>query len=1451
MEVINILADGMHSDNDENLQPQNTFRDSLNGTLVNMGGHKYAWTSVAGNTLSFSLPPHKANSAPFTIVGWKSTPGKLVVLSAAGSAANGPGEIGYVTFSNAGIGTYYPVYYHAELGFSTDYIFPFDGLIVKRENVNITRVYFTDNNKPFRAYNIIVEYLDPADPLILYDYYMALGDENGNSITADGIVRGPGETSGNLFQANNPGDLTWTSSGGGKLIKYTPIHNLDVAPKFAMGNIDFKQFNTDGSLTSGTYQYFYQLFTNDGTYSNFSFVTREILIAGTNNPAANSYSYQNYQGAIAAENSNKSITITISDIDSNPTTGINYQRIRVGYIHSPSFGVYNDPAIFYTGELDGQTSQDFTHYGSEVDILLSNDDLTSPVALLDLVKSITTTKNILFPANVGLANDPNYDMGPNGTNPITAAILPYFICGDNAKNITYANTIAAGYGVTGHEPTGDESSGNIIAVPGQWYEVIESDSGGTNKVTYNTNVYNATAGTGTIYFQAVLNPAVNQTITQGGTARAIAVFRIQKYTSPTTDTEASTPYYKNIRIINDYLDYKGTAASMYMKSLWREEVYRFGILLWHKQGFPLYVRHAIDVTMPAQYDSGYHLSDVATTDEQRLRILGVSLSNLDFTLVADELGVALADLDDHIAGFSIVRCPRDEQIIGQGLLYSTVHNGGTVIRPISATDPDKDDWYYNGGGATRRKENHYTWWCPDYLFSFDGRPSVGGGDKLVIQDYYIAANDGTYNQGEQIVSDHGTGTGCSMLYLKHYTQDNPAVSSILYDKGSEVSIVQESTLSADTNTVGLTIPGGSNTFDNTVGTDATNWFDVAGANIKQTGIGGRTMLVKTSDDETTYTEGFGYHASGALHKPLVNWKRPKATASLYGGTTEDAKANNQYMWINHYQPFDSAFMTHLVTNSGVIDNVEVFGGDCFVASFDIARIQRDHDVTKATSLALADIFPVESNINIAMREGRHFAKDRFSDADFGGTIEAPNGILYDTVATEGAIEPFNYLDAYSNIQSQLLYLSKPIGFSVQARAEKSIYFSLQKTDGEIIDNFKRILVNNFKNADGQYGTITNVRGKGTKVFYWQERGVGYMPVQERVTVGSELGQVVQLGVGGTLERQDELDYFFGNQHQSGLGETDTFFFWYDFINRAMLRMSFDGRKANFVEGNETLFANLFDNVETEASPSIFDSDNAFNGNGIWSVYDGDRELAYTIFKFNSTNAGTGRVTEQDVAMVFSKNIDKFLGKSSFTPGLAVYHDGYLLASKKARQIIVASESYAAGDEVYDSTATFEGTYVCILAYTDAGAAAKPNTLSSNWVRTSGTNEIFVSWRGSICKFFGIVYESYLDIIIKSDGTKIAVDSSEANGNNTPFSDVYVSNSSQSGSDLNIYTGNRNYRYYDGSWWFTLPRATNRGRLFDSWLRLKMRVKNYVTNPTIAIDAAKRIVSIKSKIRQKF
>lgn len=1477
--LINTLHEGLHSDNDQNAQPPNSYRDAMNGTIVTLGGNRYSFESLKGNTVSFTVPDHY-NLKPFQPIGWYSFIDALIVLLASDEASSTPGEIAKVTFNNDGtLDTYTPLYYHTGLNFSKNYPIPHDGIVGKPENANIKRVVWTDNNSPLRTMNwadsrftTIIE----SGTLVNGSKYMVLTKDASSYITYGGVDYAPGRAGGNIFTAT--ATTTYTTTGSNVwVIEYVPIESFDVSPDFAPGSVLFKGVLQGGSLAEGDYQYAYQLETSDGARTSWSYLSLPMSIVGDNIPSSQSISYAKHLSN-GATDSTKGIKLTIDNIDN--TT---YSRIRVCFVQKTGYGIYNDPEVFYYASITG-VSMDIEHYGNETAYeIISLDSLTTPNLSLDLVKSISSAKNILFAANIGLAADPEIDLSAVEAKSFDY-LMPGDILGGNPSS-TSGFQIDDGYAIHGFGMVQNESVGQQYALPHQWHEVI------SGSVTYNGVSYSAGQ-----FFMAIPG-----TTAITGSGKCVAVIRIQKYTSASTLADGN---YRSIRIEEEFCNYKGAIPAHYIRSYWREETYRFGVLFYGKKGQQNYVQFLIDKTLPSQYDDytdtevidnvggtdaiGYDpkLCEYGSATAVSLRALGMRFSNIDFQEVADAYGVDLADLDTVVKGFSIVRVERDPQIIAQGVLCPNVitSTGETDICSASSVDNDKE------GTLNGRRLNSYMYYSPDNQSLYEDRPTKQGGDYLRIADYYDPVSG--IDTGWLAVSDNN-------YYEKYYAQATET-SGPIYSKGSEIAIAVEGTELMEHAAEGIAISGLTGSIFNNRGTCA-SFYDNGGGGIGERvayGCDGVHVLSSVTETGTT-SDGIGDMDAGEQHRVIASWVRPKS--NLYGGNSDLVKANHRYIFCGHYQALDSAFMTYMtgttdnhpaITDStyypqgriltdsgtnyiciltytsgspatapssdathwssigaagktaGIVNNVEVFGGDAFISMFGFGRCYR-YQGGGSPTMSQGMVIPIESNINENWRgANRNMNKDRFYDLN-----EAPNGISHEPSPNIGLEESWQIYDQLTGPELQYFFLARPFRFQGVNRDEHLVAYSLEKVDGEISDNWRVFLPQNYKRVDGQYGAITNIVAKSSRLFYLQNKGVGYLPVFERQLQDSSLGDAIQLGIGGILERFDEIDYEIGNQHQMGLMVGQDAMVWFDWRRKLMMRLSFGGGKEplSLVKGLDAFFHNKFTEVESETGSTIFNSENPLTGKGILSYYDHRMKMGMMCFKYSQTSGS--RTIEKDFTVLFNHLLNKFVGFSSIAPNHIIEHNGHLLMTREVRPAIVGSTSYVVGDEVTD--ATDYHNYICITAFTSGGSPTQPRSDSANWVKASQINQIYVNWRGDYCKFFGKVHEFYLSAILKnSDLMKLAIDNIEVGGNNTIFTDVYVDNSYQSGSDTDIVTTNKNYDYVDGSWWFNLPFASNGARLADSWMQVKMRVKNYVTDPTTSTNLVKRIFYIKSSIRKK-
>jgi hypothetical protein len=1433
VDITNTLENGLYSDNDPSLQPKGTYLKGQNGTLTSKGNNYYSFESLDGTIFNFSLPLHIVDGPKFIPIGWFRLGNRLIIHSTDDSSnKGGAGEIGIVLFDNKGFGIYEAMYYHEDLKYTKQKMISGYAL---EENDKYHRSYWTDNLNQPRTINtknnvLLLTFTGTAD-LVVGDTYMVLTDSIGY-ITYDGVDYGPKQIAGNIFIATSGGGTSFTPNGINKVIGYLDVAILDYTPAKAIGTIDFVQYGMDGSIFCGSKIYVYQLSTNDGYETSWSYMLNPIHV-GPDSPLAG---FQNYQGEGGSINSGKSVTLVINDI---PTI---FQKIRVAVFElNDNMDVVTNSEIFFIGDVTG-TTMNVTHYGQENLLPVDIADVQIIKSIIMRAKDIATTKQRQILLN--LTEREELDWEPTG---VTITESPYEIAAD-IKGITANNLEFV---------TNVNSSAGMVPIPfvvtiyaGRHY-VVRGTAG--DSILYNSNTYypgDSFVGVYGAWFFSITT----------GTPVVKGCIMIKNY-----DKFAGGSSYKVIDLLDEFWDYRSMASHCYLKGYWREETYRFGIVAWDKFGNPYAVRWIGDKTIKSQsHSSGdYKLlkeypgyATLGGEDFYNLIAMGLSFDNIDIT-----------DIADKIAGISIVRVERDKTVFAQALLLQCVHREqGTVSVPISTCQPVYDWWVQE---ATDENTVNNTWNIlgpeTDFDLSQFPLPLISGDELKPVADYSPLA-DSLGNPIARVGIDQD-------VYSKYYIHN-----SFNFDGGTDglggyyPKIVLVKTVNTNAS---FTYNSGSYpwTFKNYDICTSDSLPDPIGSTgsyptLQWKGAtGGKRTFVLTDTldfynaDNSGIGTGYDNADINTPRKLLVNYRRPKATISLYGGSSDQAKANNIYQFTGHYLKIDATVLADIDDGNGnyILNGVQVFGGDCFVNLYDRVSSQWNTDYNyngtppseelNNGTYSWGLIFPCESNINVGLRQERHMCRD--------GLYNNTNGVLYIDSATSRVSqdEKYIYNQSYSTENNLINYLPLPVGFQYTDKFPYMVRYSELKFLGEEIDNMRIFLINNFRNVDALHGEINNGRvGSQDRLFYWQDKGFGYLPINEREMVTGATGGAIQLGVGGVIDRFDTIDTYFGNQHQYGVITTNEGWVWFDFRRRAFLYAGVDGSTINVgvVRGLESFFNNAFVKAEDNSYGNIFFFDQPLMGAGIVGVYD-NKETIFMTFKFSVNNARPVEdyVETTDFTVIYNTKEKKFIGTTDLNPGIVIEHNGKVYSSKESRSEIIASMEYYVG-----MTVSLNGsTYVCIEDFITTDpilANMRPDYAGSiYWKLTSDENQIWLHNSGDICKFYGIVYPYELQVSVNEfPDTEKAFDVVEMYGNDTPITDVEYETSKLTASDLNISSKNKNFEYIDNSWWFNVALKNGKERLLDHYMLMKVKVKNYLTDPTISLNKKKRIVYLKTIFRPK-
>ena len=973
-----------------------------------------------------------------------------------------------------------------------------------------------------------------------------------------------------------------------------------------------------------------------------------------------------------------------------------------------------------------------------------------------------------------------------------------------------------------------------------------------------------------------------------------AYTRVKKYKS---QNSTIGDVYDNEIIPYEFLDNKGVFNSFYVQGYWRGEAYRFGLVVWDRYMKPTFVQWIDDVQMPERYESvdipdftnnsDADLSSFTNTfpKQQYLKNLGIRFNNIDLSSLATDLGIAESELPEYISGFSIVRAPRDEQTIAQGLLLAVAEPGsavtdtnslfydkffpfnfpmtGVTSTPTGLYGPTEQQY------VTSESRKYGKLVSPDDLFDFKDR-FTNNSDTVPVVDTNtttlkilgkmrmkptLLSSGNTYLGGNTNMKSLTLGTSADIMYgLTRY------LSRANFNNSKEIPINSIHHFTASSTAFTFDPQNPTRQFRNMLYFNK-NWSGLLNNETSDTKCnGGSAGAIINLDAELPDLIGSNPSMAQITYGPsattgycyLVNIVDKKTP---YGGTSETAKSNTMYISTGHFQPINDAVYTNN-GNSWKFDEVEVFGGDCHVGLFDVTTETLNLQNTSADRTDMfswTDVFAVESNVNVGLREGRHANEDGIMSGVFvggsGGTFTPaatdPNNLVNKQGVARGHPEAFVYNEAYSELDSNVFYAAAPLYFDAKEKFINRVRYSLAKIANEGIDNFRQFLIDNFKDVDIQNRAINNLRVRGENLYYWQDRAVGYLPINERITVATALGEPTQIGVGGVMTRYDERTDFFGNQHKHGLIETPPGFIWIDRQNRALISMNLSGELAELsaMKGMMSFFDPLIkrttlDNPIDKAS------------NGVLGIYDARTKNTYisfvgsksgtlegtitligggqTLFNVGTITSSnpfydiiTGQVAGNEISVVINGNTYE----TTLVGGIGGIGPNWSLAINTEIPGAVIGDTaiftiYLKMEAKTVAINQLSGTFISRYSFTPCAYIRYQDLMLTIPHTSNGDsrNTIWVHDEGDLSKFYDNVFDTDITFIINPNIELPKVfDNIEMNIGQYGPSSVEYSTSFQTGTDLDI-PNNNEYRFRNRDWVGTVARDASisgpNGRMRD-------------------------------------
>ena len=335
----------------------------------------------------------------------------------------------------------------------------------------------------------------------------------------------------------------------------------------------------------------------------------------------------------------------------------------------------------------------------------------------------------------------------------------------------------------------------------------------------------------------------------------------------------------------------------------------------------------------------------------------------------------------------------------------------------------------------------------------------------------------------------------------------------------------------------------------------------------------------------------------------------------YGGNTYEARSRNNYLRIGMYMP--------IATTVNQIDQA----GDMFVGIYRLYRIVPntaqvlDH---RYNSLAEIVEFPVESSIDLSNRSD--YSNDGW-DAHFQPTFEEFN----------------NYNRVYSQQPIFNMTAATPFTFQERKVFENRVNATKVKTNGELVDSWTDILINEELYVDGKYGAITKLIQNNDIVYFFQENAVGILEIQPRVqTVGTD-GTVIELGRGTVLYNYRYLNTNSGCLNKLSAFKSQNSIYYIDVTNKTI----------NNIIGGEVRGLTDIHGLHSFAYNNI-DYDTLKTSNNVIGVFDQVSNNAY--------------FTTPTFTIMFNEQSNSFVSRFSFIPKTYIYSTYGMLSSSDGRTL---------------------------------------------------------------------------------------------------------------------------------------------------------------------------------------
>lgn len=985
--------------------------------------------------------------------------------------------------------------------------------------------------------------------------------------------------------------------------------DLDLHPNASLKNPILNLITGGGNLFAGIYQYAFKLLNVDGKETIISNASKLISLYSSDDTQDSADIFGDAQGT----NTGKSIEVKIDLSNTNVSAFENITLIRIFRDAFGQLPTIKEIDVVNVDPLENEyTIVDSGSDTGAVEITYENYITNSYPFYTN--KTFASKDNLLLISNI--KEDTFEVTGLDDTSFVTERFTPALQSHTSYMQTTFGlNAEDALYNNPFNDDSGKANGVNTGGTFADWtnnYSDFKYQADGVTLGGESPNGY---------IKYSFINSPFNLDLGLNGT--------LSQPTSTQSNFALNNEY---VHINENHSNFASSYLTGHKRGYKRGETYRFGIVFFSEKGTASFVYYIGDIRMPDVSEMPFAERNEYTT------VTGFNLG-LEF-----EVNLPTS-IQSQIAGYKIVRVDRDitnSTRLYQGILVKYYrHYLDNTLEDIRYHVPpamgsvetyagDAPLWGStedeNGtiGAVEADNKGLVSFFSPEQSYNAFTSSFNQSTDVLRSVGYYsdITANDESTSDRSSHPGRDNSGTPISGFTGGSQVIDQARSTKPIPDFKNSANIANiDSYLKVQGGVEeNYTIDGNLNFYNGSiVSNDSSIPTIITVAGRTRAANQGTNIVLEISPEGTDY-----FNTSDPGSSTLENQQVPgvdnagfnrflieyhRYLVEQYGGVGPNKVSNNIFIPC-----------TNLIESDNTIT---VFGGDIYVSYFEFLRLMwsnYDPVLDDDKSYFEAGMIPVESRINLNLRHGKTVSNITDSlGFDFDpNNPPGPKRFRMQELGNEGG-PMFEYNKVYSETDNIVSYFPKPINFN--SCSTTNVYdvrtlVSDPKINGETIDSWTSFRANNFLEVNTQYGAINRLLNFNDEIYYIQDRGFGRFSINPRAVVATSDNQPTELGTGAGLVDFYYVSTKYGAIHQWACLATNSNIWFFDAINKKLMRYGGNGggavSDAKGLKGffNRTLYNDILLTKEEGG-------DNPIEYKGIHCTYDyKDNQVIFTFLGNN-------------------------------------------------------------------------------------------------------------------------------------------------------------------------------------------------------------------------------------------